>query len=60
MARTNSWCGIDEPHASKNDEEAADDFYDGDAFGLLVPVQEALHEFGGRACGHNHRAMADP
>lgn len=59
MARTSSWCGIDGPHATKNDEEAADVFYDGDAFGLLVPVEEALNEFSGRARHDDHRTMSD-
>ena len=50
--------GVDEPHAAQQDQDATDDFHDGDTFGLIVPVEEALHHFSGGACRDNHRAMA--
>lgn len=60
VPQTGSWCCVNQPHTTKNHEETAGDLYDGDALGLLFPVQKALDHFAERAGQHNHRAVRDP
>ncbi len=50
---------VDEPHPTQYHEDATDHFYDGNPFGLFVPIEETLHHFCGGAGCDDYRAMAD-